>query len=235
MVMLARWRAVPVAPIQTILNRDIVLHFSVASDTRIRSAVFANYRFGLKQKTMPHLILFNKPYGVICQFTPQAGFKSLKDFIQLTGFYPAGRLDADSEGLVLLTDDGKLQNKISDPRHRLPKTYWVQVEGVPDEAALDKLRQGIALRHFKTLPPNVGSMDEPDCLWPRTPPIRFRKNVPVSWIELTLTEGKNRQMRRMTATVSLPTLRLIRYAIGTYSLHGIAPGEWRFSDRQPPL
>ncbi|MGH8683992.1 MAG: rRNA large subunit pseudouridine synthase E [Nitrosospira sp.] len=179
---------------------------------------------------MHHLILFNKPYGVICQFTPEAGYKSLKDFIQLPGFYPAGRLDADSEGLVLLTDNGKLQNRLSNPSHGLSKTYWVQVEGIPDEAALDKLRQGVTLRGFKTMPARVRSMDEPDSLWPRTPPIRFRKNIPVSWIELTLTEGKNRQVRRMTATVSFPTLRLIRYAIGTYSLRDIAPGEWRFSE-----
>lgn len=179
---------------------------------------------------MPHLILFNKPYGVICQFTPEAGYRSLRDFIKLPGFYPAGRLDADSEGLMLLTDNGKLQNKISDPRHGLPKTYWVQVEGIPDEAALDKLRQGVTLRGSKTMPARVRSMNEPDSLWPRTTPIRFRKNIPVSWIELTLTEGKNRQVRHMTAAVSFPTLRLIRYAVGPYSLHDIAPGEWRFSE-----
>jgi 23S rRNA pseudouridine2457 synthase len=168
----------------------------------------------------PRLILFNKPYGVICQFTPEAGYKSLRDFIHLPGFYPAGRLDADSEGLVLLTDPG----------HRLPKWYWVQVEGVPDEAALNKLRQGVTLRHFKTMPAQVRSMDEPDSVWPRTPPIRFRKNAPTSWIELMLTEGKNRQVRHMTAAVSFPTLRLIRHAIGIHSLNGIAPGEWRFSE-----
>lgn len=179
---------------------------------------------------MPRLILFNKPYGVICQFTPEAGYKSLKDFIPLPGFYPAGRLDADSEGLVLLTDNGRLQNEISDPRHGLVKTYWVQVEGVPDEAALEKLRQGLMLRGFKTMSAQVRSMNEPDRLWPRIPPIRFRKNIPVSWIELMLTEGKNRQVRRMTAAVSFPTLRLIRYAVGTYSLLDIAPGEWRFSE-----
>jgi 23S rRNA pseudouridine2457 synthase len=179
---------------------------------------------------MPRLILFNKPYGVICQFTPEAGYKSLRDFIHLPGFYPAGRLDADSEGLVLLTDDGKLQHRISDPGHRLPKWYWVQVEGVPDEAALNKLRQGVTLRHFKTMPAQVRSMDEPDSVWPRTPPIRFRKNAPTSWIELMLTEGKNRQVRHMTAAVSFPTLRLIRHAIGVHSLNGIAPGEWRFSE-----
>jgi 23S rRNA pseudouridine2457 synthase len=179
---------------------------------------------------MSRLILFNKPYGIICQFTPEAGHKSLKDFIQLPGFYPAGRLDTDSEGLVLLTNDGKLQNRISNPEHKLPKIYWVQVEGVPDETALDKLRRGVVLGNFKTMPAQARLMDEPGNLWPRVPPIRFRKNIPASWIELTLTEGKNRQARRMTAAVSFPTLRLIRHAIGAHSLQGLAPGEWRFSE-----
>lgn len=183
---------------------------------------------------MPRLILFNKPFGIICQFTPEAGHKSLKDFIELPGFYPAGRLDTDSEGLVLLTNDGKLQNRISNPEHKLPKIYWVQVEGVPDEAALDKLRRGVALGNFKTMPARACLMDEPENLWPRMPPIRLRKNIPASWIELTLTEGKNRQVRRMTAAVSFPTLRLIRHAIGAYSLSGLAPGEWRFSEYADP-
>lgn len=176
---------------------------------------------------MPHLILFNKPYGVICQFTPEAGHQSLKDFILLPDFYPAGRLDADSEGLVLLTDDGKLQHRISDPRHKLSKTYWVQVEGVPDEAVLEKLRRGVMLKGYQTLPAQARLMAEPDNLWPRTPPIRFRKNVATAWIELTITEGKNRQVRHVTAALSFPTLRLIRYAIGSYTLQGIAPGKWR--------
>ncbi len=176
---------------------------------------------------MVRLILFNKPCGVICQFTAQSNHKSLKDFIPLSGFYPAGRLDVDSEGLVLLTDDGKLQHRISDPKFKLPKTYWVQVEGVPDQAALKKLRQGVELKDFKTQPAKSRLINEPDNLWPRSPPIRFRKNIPASWIELTITEGKNRQVRRMTAAVFFPTLRLIRYAIGEYSLAGIAPGEWQ--------
>jgi len=175
---------------------------------------------------MSQLILFNKPHGVICQFTANAGHKSLKDFISLSSVYPAGRLDTDSEGLVLLTDDGKLQNRISSPEYKLPKTYWVQVEGIPGQVALKKLRQGVILKDFKTQPAQVRLMDEPEGLWPRTPSIRYRKNVPTSWIELTITEGKNRQVRRMTAAVFLPTLRLIRYAIGKYSLSGIAPGEW---------
>ena len=176
---------------------------------------------------MPRLILFNKPHGVICQFTPEAGHKSLKDFISLPNFYSAGRLDTDSEGLVLLTDDGLFQNKISHPKFKLPKTYWAQVEGVPDVAALEKLRQGVQLKEFKTRPAQSRLIEEPADLWSRTPPIRYRKNVPTSWIELIITEGKNRQVRRMTAAVSFPTLRLIRYAVGQHTLSGIAPGEWR--------
>ena len=176
---------------------------------------------------MSQVILFNKPYGVICQFTRGAGHLSLKDFITFPGFYPAGRLDVDSEGLVLLTDDGKLQNRMSEPRFKLPKTYWVQVEGKPDELALNKLRHGIVLNNFKTQPAQAYLMDKPDYLWPRTPSVRFRKNIATTWMYLILTEGKNRQVRRMTAAVSFPTLRLIRYAIGQYTLQGIAPGEWR--------
>jgi 23S rRNA pseudouridine2457 synthase len=176
---------------------------------------------------MSRLILFNKPYGVICQFTPESDHTSLKDFIPLPGFYPAGRLDADSEGLVLLTDDGGLQHRISNPRFKLPKTYWVQVEGEPDEAALNKLRQGVVLNDFRTRPARACLMNEPDNLWLRTPPIRYRKNIATTWISLILNEGKNRQVRRMTAAVLFPTLRLIRYAIGKYTLQGLAPGEWR--------
>ena len=176
---------------------------------------------------MARLILFNKPCGVVCQFSAQAGHGSLKDFIPLPGFYTAGRLDADSEGLVLLTDDGKLQHRISDPKYKLPKTYWVQVEGVPDQIALKKLRQGIVLKDFETQPAQIRLINEPDDLWTRSPPVRFRKNIPTSWIELIITEGKNRQVRRMTAAVLYPTLRLIRYAVGKYSLSGIAPGRWR--------
>ncbi len=183
---------------------------------------------------MPRLILFNKPYGVICQFTRENGHQTLKDFIPLPGFYPAGRLDADSEGLVLLTDNGKLQNRISDPKFKLPKTYWVQVEGEPDELALNKLCQGVLLNDFKTQPAQVCLMDEPNNLWSRMPPIRFRKNITTSWISLTLREGKNRQVRRMTAAVLFPTLRLIRYAIGHYTLQDLAPGEWRALDELSP-
>lgn len=173
------------------------------------------------------LILFNKPYGVVCQFTSMNGHSSLKDFIPLPGLYPAGRLDADSEGLVLLTDDGKLQNRISHPRYKLPKTYWAQVEGQPNEAALDRLRQGIILRDFRTRPAQIDLMNEPENLWERIPAIRYRKSIPTSWLSLILCEGKNRQVRRMTAAINFPTLRLIRYAIGIYTIEGIVPGGWR--------
>lgn len=176
---------------------------------------------------MSRLILFNKPYGVICQFTPENGHRSLKDFISQPGFYPAGRLDTDSEGLVLLTDDGKLQHQITDPRFKFPKIYWAQVEGIPDETALNSLRCGVQLKDFRTLPVQVSMMDEPSNLWPRIPPVRFRKNIPTSWLSLILREGKNRQVRRMTAAVMYPTLRLVRYAIGKYTVQDIAPGEWR--------
>lgn len=179
---------------------------------------------------MSRLILFNKPYGVICQFTSEGGHRSLKDFINAPGFYPAGRLDADSEGLVILTDDGKLQNKISAPRFKLPKTYWVQVEGIPDEAALNILRRGVKIKEYRTLPAQVDPIVEPPYLWPRTPPVRYRKNIPTSWMCMILSEGKNRQVRRMTAAVMFPTLRLIRYAMGSYTLQGISPGEWRAVD-----
>ena len=179
---------------------------------------------------MARIILFNKPYGVICQFSPQGNHKTLKNFIKFPGFYPAGRLDVDSEGLVLLTDDGKLQNKICNPKFKLPKTYWVQLEGRPDEVALNKLRQGIVLKNSITLPAQVDLMEEPTHLWPRIPPIRFRRNLATSWISLVLKEGRNRQVRKMTAAVLFPTLRLIRYAIGKHSLQGISPGEWCMLD-----
>ena len=175
---------------------------------------------------MKRLILFNKPYDVVCQFTAVSGHASLKDYITLPRFYPAGRLDADSEGLVVLTDDGGLQNKISHPTHRLSKTYWVQVEGIPTQAALRQLRQGVKVKNYVTQPAEADLMDEPENLWPRTPPVRFRKYIPTVWIKLTIREGKNRQVRRMTAAVGYPTLRLIRFAIGDYTLKGLAPGHW---------
>ena len=176
---------------------------------------------------MPRLILFNKPYGVLCQFSPEGTHTTLKDFIAIPDIYPAGRLDTDSEGLLILTDDGALQHRISDPKHKLPKTYWAQVEGVPDQAALDQLRHGLDLGDFVTRPAEARLIAEPEGLWPRVPPIRMRQHIPTSWLELTIAEGKNRQVRRMTAKVGYPTLRLIRYAIGAYTLDGLAPGVWR--------
>lgn len=172
------------------------------------------------------IVVFNKPYGVLSQFTPEGRWRGLVDFIPVKDVYVAGRLDADSEGLLLLTDDGGLQARIADPCYKLPKTYWVQVEGEPTEAALEALRHGVRYADFTTRPCRVRRIDDPD-LWPRDPPIRFRQSVPTAWIELQLTEGKNRQVRRMTAHVGFPTLRLIRYAVGAATLAGLAPGAWR--------
>jgi len=183
---------------------------------------------------MPRLICFNKPFNVLTKFTDTEGRVTLADYIKLAGVYPAGRLDRDSEGLLLLTDDGKLQHRLSDPRHRLPKTYWVQVEGVPDESALGALRSGVTIQRRRTQPASARSMHEPQ-LWPRDPPIRVRQNIPTSWIELTLTEGRNRQVRHMTAAVGHPTLRLIRSAIGPWRLDGLRPGEWRDAPINPLL
>ena len=173
------------------------------------------------------LIRFNKPYGVLSQFTAEGRWRGLKDFIDLPGVYVAGRLDADSEGLLLLTDDGQLQARIADPRFKMEKTYWVQVEGVPDEAALQALRQGVQLNDGPTLPARAGLMEPPPPVWERDPPIRVRLNKPTAWLELVIREGRNRQVRRMTAAVGLPTLRLIRAAIGPYTLDGLAPGSWQ--------
>ena len=170
------------------------------------------------------LIRFNKPYGVLSQFTPEGRWRGLKDFIDLPGVYVAGRLDADSEGLLLLTDDGALQARISHPRHKMDKTYWVQVEGTPSAEALQQLRDGVLLNDGPTLPAQVAQIDEPAGLWPRDPPIRERQHIPTAWLALTIREGRNRQVRRMTAAVGLPTLRLIRAAIGPYTLEGLAPG-----------
>ena len=176
---------------------------------------------------MSRLILFNKPYGVICQFSGDGMHPTLKEYIPVPGVYPAGRLDTDSEGLLILTDDGKLQHRISHPLHKLPKTYWVQVEGIPTPDALQQLTRGIDLGDFVSRPAQAKIIAEPSGLWPRTPPIRFRKNIPATWLELTIREGKNRQVRRMTAKIGFPTLRLIRYKIGEWTLAGLQPGEWR--------
>lgn len=175
---------------------------------------------------MSTVILFNKPHGVICQFSPSPPHATLKDFIDIPGVYPAGRLDTDSEGLVALTADGALQHRITDPQHKLPKTYYVQVEGAPDAAALAPLRAGIQLGDYRARPAEVESVDEPGWLWPRMPPIRVRKAIPATWLRIVLREGRNRQVRRMTAAAGFPTLRLIRYAIGPWTLAGIEPGRW---------
>ena len=176
---------------------------------------------------MSTLLLLNKPYGVLCQFSDEAGRTTLKDYVPVPGVYAAGRLDTDSEGLLLLTDDGALQHHITDPRHKQPKTYLVQVEGEPDAAALAQLRAGLDLGDFRTRPCEARLIAEPDWLWPREPPVRFRKTVPTSWLEIVLREGKNRQVRRMTARIGFPTLRLLRIAIGPWTLAGLAPGQWR--------
>ncbi len=192
------------------------------------------------------LILFNKPYGVLTQFTDRAQDRpTLADFIPLPGVYVAGRLDLDSEGLLLLTDDGWLQARIADPRHKMPKTYWAQVEGDIDETALEKLRRGVMLNDGPTRPAHVRLIEEPANLWPRDPPIRYRAAIPTRWIELVLREGRNRQVRRMTAAVGFPTLRLIRFRVGEWTLEGLAPRQWREipiavsplskSSRRPPI
>ncbi len=175
---------------------------------------------------MARVILFNKPFGVLTQFSGGDGRPTLATYIDVKGVYPAGRLDRDSEGLLILTDDGRLQARIADPKFRKPKTYWVQVERVPDAAALDALRKGVALKDGLTRPAEVRLIDPPAGLWPRDPPVRYRKSVPDAWLELTITEGRNRQVRRMTAAVGHPTLRLIRVRVGDWSLDGLRPGDW---------
>ena len=180
----------------------------------------------------PRLIRFNKPYGVLSQFTAEGPWQGLKDYIDLPGVYVAGRLDADSEGLLLLTSDGQLQARIANPRFKMEKTYWAQVEGIPQEAALAALRSGVPLKDGPTLPARARLLDPAPAVWDRTPPIRERKAIPTAWIELVIREGRNRQVRRMTAAVGHPTLRLIRAAIGPYTLEGLAPGAWE--EAAPP-
>ena len=178
------------------------------------------------------LIAFNKPFGVACKFSPEPGKRTLADFIRVPDVYPAGRLDTDSEGLLLLTDDGALQARISSPRFKLAKVYWAQVEGAPTDESLAPLRQGVDLGDFVTQPAGARVIEEPANLWPRDPPIRYRAKIPATWVELTLKEGKNRQVRRMTAKVGFPTLRLVRARIGSVSVETLALGEWKELDPQ---
>ncbi len=172
-------------------------------------------------------LLFNKPFRVLSQFSPEAGKQTLADYIDLPGVYAAGRLDFDSEGLMLLTDDGALQARVSDPRHKMPKRYLAQVEGLPEQAALETLARGVELKDGLTRPARVSAVDEPDWLWPRDPPIRARRQIPTQWLQLEIREGRNRQVRRMTAAVGHPTLRLVRVAIGDWTLGELRPGEYR--------
>jgi 23S rRNA pseudouridine2457 synthase len=186
---------------------------------------------------MSQLIMFNKPYGVLTQFTDASSLTAratLSDYIDLPGVYPAGRLDRDSEGLLLLTDDGKLQTRIADPKYKMPKTYLVQVEGDAQEPDLDQLRRGVQLKDGMTQPALIERIAEP-ALWPRDPPVRFRKTVPDCWLRITIREGRNRQVRRMTAAIGHPTLRLVRQSIGDWTVDGLAPGKWQVVPISPAL
>lgn len=180
---------------------------------------------------MAAVILFNKPYGVLCQFTSPDSRPCLRDYVPVRGVYPAGRLDTDSEGLLVLTGDGALQARITEPRRKLAKTYWAQVEGLPTADAVRALCNGLDLGDFISRPCKARRMNEPPGLWPRNPPIRTRLHLPTAWLELQLEEGKNRQVRRMTAKIGHPTLRLIRWAVGPWTLEGLVPGQWRAADQ----
>lgn len=182
---------------------------------------------------MSKLVIFNKPFNTLCQFTGEEGDITLAEFIDIKNVYPAGRLDKDSEGLLLLTDDGQLQNQIANPKNKMSKTYWVQVEGAPTDKDLEPLRRGLIIQKYRTKPASAKIIDTPS-IWPRTPPVRERKNVPDTWLELTIREGKNRQVRRMTAAIGFPTLRLIRAKIGQWSIDQLLPGEYRLIDVDIP-
>lgn len=197
----------------------------------VNAGVIAAGRRPGYHSAMARLILLNKPFNVLSQFSGGAPGETLADFVKIPDVYPAGRLDKDSEGLLLLTDDGRLQAEISSPRFKLPKTYLVQVEGILTDEALEKLRRGVTLNDGPTRPAGAKRIDPPT-LWERDPPVRYRKSVPDSWLALTITEGRNRQVRRMTAAVGFPTLRLVRWQIGDWTVEGLAPGEWR--DAAPP-
>ncbi|UUZ76499.1 pseudouridine synthase [Polaromonas sp. P1(28)-13] len=203
---------------------------NLARDTRTSRKTQPDQTAASPGGAASRLIRFNKPYGVLSQFTPEGRWRGLKDFIDIPDVYVAGRLDADSEGLLLLTNDGKLQARIADPRFKLEKTYWVQVEGVPGEAALEALRLGVQLNDGPTRPARARLMEPPPALWEREPPVRVRQSIPTAWIELGIREGRNRQVRRMTAAVGFPTLRLIRAAVGAYTLEGLAPGSYQESN-----
>jgi 23S rRNA pseudouridine2457 synthase len=184
---------------------------------------------------MPRTLILNKPYGVLCQFTDGGGRATLKDFVKVGNVYPAGRLDRDSEGLLVLTDDGRLQAAVTKPRSGLEKGYWVQVEGVPGDDALERFRDGLVLSDGPTLPARVRTIPEPAGLWARDPPIRVRREIPTMWLEVGLLEGRNRQIRRMTAAIGLPTLRLVRFRIGPWDLEGLLPGQWREAGGANPV